>query len=121
MISGALYLSSMRMLYDSTPAKDGQCPSHVELLRKSLLDFPCPQRGGDSSLSESDQLDSTQVELEGRKDTDLRVSISHIIRESAVKILSDSTGPIPWHNFYNEHFFGRLASSTFRQPTDTRM
>lgn len=105
-------------LYDQSPAKDGYCPLHVERLRKSLLDFSCPQPRG-VFFKDWAELDSALADIEGKNAIDLRLVPSYVIQQEAIGKASEQ--PPHWRSFYEEHFVKKLASSALHGTTDARM
>lgn len=109
---------SQEFFYDETCAKDGYCPSHVERLRKCLLDFSCPRPRG-AFFKDWVELDSAPAETDDRNAVDPRLIPSYSIQQDAIRKASEK--PPGWLEFYGEHFLKRPSSSVLHGTMNARM
>lgn len=107
------------ILYDPTPAKIGQCPPHVEMLRDSLLDFGYP-------IAEI-QLETLDMILEnldtigsGKKFEHAAIARAEKNQQTAVR-LSSGGSEADWANFFLEAVFDQLAARTVPPKRQNRM
>ncbi len=107
------------VVYDRRVAKDGECPAHVDSLRRAILDFSCPL----PSSSKSNNLQQL-IESEEQKDPKHRhplIRLSTEIKNEATRLRDGAHAENEWAKFFDANFLDRLASCTLPSDTQSRM